>query len=440
MAAAISLAGLSWLAGGTARAEDALELKTSVYDSDETTAAAPTPTLEIKPLEEPPPPPKKRVAVPDPYAPLGIRAGGLILYPSITVGGVATTNADHSATNPQSGLGLRLTPVLRFASDWNRNSWEGTASFDLQHYPSSSDLDTHAANIFTRYRLDIRHDTYAQAEAGYVLSQTGPENPEVPENAVGYQTQHTLQGAVTAVHEFGAFEARLRGGANWNTYDNVKLQGGGSENNSDRNNVEPTIAFRATYTDPPVFKPYAQVAYAPRIYEQKYDRNGIQRSSEGYGLSAGLVIADDPIWSGDVALAYKWRDYNDPSLLDDHVLGLDGLLTWSPTDITSIVFAFGTSLTDDFTDGSTSSRNWTARADLTHALRDNVDLLARGGAEIETVEGGDDVTYTADLGLLWKFSPELAWTASYDFTWLDAARSSRNYVEHRVSAGLVLSR
>ena len=50
------------------------------------------------------------------------------------------------------------------------------------------------------------------------------------------------------------------------------------------------------------------------------------------------------------------------------------------------------------------------------------------------------MTYSGNLGLLWKWSPELAWTAAYDVTWLDAAQSSNSYLEHKVSAGLVLSR
>ena len=176
------------------------------------------------------------------------------------------------------------------------------------------------------------------------------------------------------VHEFGACEDEAsRPGPATIPLAMSNWQGGGSENNSDHNNVEPKMTFRATFTDPPVFKPYARWPTRPASTNRK--RSGTESNTPPKGYGVMPVSSSTTIRSGlAISRSPTWRNYDDPSLFD-HVLGLDGLLTWCPTELTSIVFAFGTSISDNFTDGSTSNRNWTA--DLTQAMRDNVDLLRR---------------------------------------------------------------
>ena len=381
-----------------------------------------------------------KTGVVDPYAAAGIKLGGIVLHPSLTIGPAATSNLLQASPGAKSAIGIGIQPSLDFESDWVRHSWTGTANFDVVRYFDESDVKSQSGEVSSRFRLDIRRDTRAEFEAGYVLDQTGLGNSEVPLNAVGLQTQNILAGTVALIHDFGPLEARIRAGAGWNIYDDVKLAGGGSEDNSDRDYVEPLLSVRATFTGPPVFKPYLQANYMPRHYRQKYDRNGLQRSSQGYGAAAGLVIDNGPLWSGDMALTYLWRDYRDQALNDNSALGFIGSLTWSPTELTAIVLAMGTSLPDSISTTSSGFRDWTGQLDLTYAVRDNVDVLAGAGVTLEKGGATDDVTYDVNFGVDWKLSPSLAWTAGYDFTWLNAATSGRSYAEHQLSLGITLSR
>ena len=85
-------------------------------------------------------------------------------------------------------------------------------------------------------------------------------------------------------------------------------------------------------------------------------------------------------------------------------------------------------------------RFWTASIAANHALRDNLDISARAGIEIEDTGTAIDTTYDANVGLSWKLNPVLSWTAAYDLTWLDAGTGGRSYTEYRVSAGVTFSR
>jgi hypothetical protein len=416
------MAAVLWMAAGMAHGQQVTQFRPSI---DET---------------EPAQPALKRKRVVEPYAPEGFRAGGFLVYPSLTIGPVFTSNVRQTSSRARSAVGARLQPALRFESDWVRHYWTGEAHYEGVRYLDHEDLNSHQADLFSKFRLDIRRDTRAEFDGAYDLDQTGLANSEIPATAVGYRTEHRLRAAAALIHDFGPIETRFKAGSGLKLYEDVKLSGGGKEDNADRDYANPSLSLRTTYTDPPVFKPYLQAAYEPRHYFRKRDRHGLQRSSQGMAASAGVVFDRGPFWSGDIAATYLWRDYEDAALKNNSVFGLTGSLTWSPDELTRITLATETSLVDAISTTSSSNRDWVGRIDMTRELRDNVALLAGAGVEIEETEIGDDVTYDANLGLAWKLGPSLAWTAGYDVTWLDAATSARSYTEHRVTAGLTLSR
>jgi hypothetical protein len=435
---AVSIAACLWLAAGEAIAQAVPPLRGAVDDEAPPPQGLATTTLAIAPVEEAPPI-RGRAAV-DPYAPTGIETGGIAFYPSLFVGGVVTSNVQQASSDAEADVGLRLRPQVRFESDWVRHAWSGNAGADVVHYADRGDLKTADADIFGAFRLDIRRHTRAEFEAGYVLDQEGLGDSEVPAAAVGFRTDHQAFASASLAHDFGPIETRIGAGAHWNKFGDVKLAGGSREDNADRDYVEWPLSLRATYIDPPAVRPFVQASYLPRRYRHRRDRNGFERSSQGYAAAVGAVVAGDPVWSGDLALTYLWRDYDDPALAGNDVLGLDGSLTWRPSDVTSVALAFETSLDDTIASTEPSERNWFVGVDLVHALRDNLELAAGTGLDIEKTADGTDRTYEARLGIDWRFNPVLSWTAGYDVTWLDAANSRRSYTEHRVSAGLTLRR
>ena len=388
---------------------------------------------------EPPPPPLRRGSDVDPYAPTGIEAGGLTLYPSITIGPVFTSNASASPDG-SADAGISIGPALRIESDWIRHSYTADFEGDFDFYARNSDLKSRDVDATNTLTLDVRRDTSLAFTASYVVTQSGLEDNDVPSDAVGYQTEHIVTGSAALTHGYGPLEFELAAATSYNKYGNVKLQGGGTQDNADRDYYEPSAGLRVTYVDPPVLKPFAEVAYAPRRHIETRDRDGLDRNSDGYAVGAGVTIAGDPIWQGELALTYLWRNYADPSLQSQSILGLNGSLTWSPTELTSIVLSFETNLDETTNPDAAAARSWEVDLEATRAVQDNVDLIASGSVEISDEDGPTDVTYGAGLGIEWRMSPVLAWSAAYDFTWLDAADGERNYTENLVTLGITLSR
>jgi hypothetical protein len=397
------------------------------------------PSLTLVPEEEQAPL-KTMLQIADPYAALGVGLGGIIVFPSLGVGTVYTSNAGGSASDAKSDTGLSLRPSLRFESDWVRHSWTGQAAADFVAYLENEDYDSMEIEASSAFRLDIRHTTRAEFDASYVLGQESSADSEVPDTAIGNRTDHTLAANAAIIHDFGGLESRAKLGIERQMFEDMKLSGGGTEDNSDRNNYTPSLALRLSYTDPPMLKPFVELAYAPRFHDEKFDRNGLRRDSHGIIASVGVTLDQGPFWLGEMALVYALRDYEDPALDTIDVIGINGNLAWRPTDLTSVVMTLGTSLDESSSATSSGTKTWSGRMDVAHELRENVILLGGFGVEFEKFSGGTDTTLSSNIGVEWQLNPNLAWTAGYDGTWLEAAESGGNYNEQRLMTGIVLRR
>ncbi len=405
-------------------------------ETDSVEEPAVVPSLTIAPEEEQVPLRNLKVAT-DPYAAHGLAHGGITLYPSLAVGTLYTSNVSRAAANARSDVGLYLKPAMRFESVWLRHSWQGGASGDLTAYLNNDDLDTAQVDASSKFRLDIRHTTRAEFETSYARNQTGSESSEVPDTAVGNRTDHALVGSAAVIHDFGPLAGRAKLGLERQIYEDVELSGGGEEDNSDRNNYTPSLSLRLSYIDPPALKPFIGLTYAPRFHDEKFDRNGLRRNSDGLTASAGIALDRGPIWFGEAALVYIVRDYDDPVLATNEAIGVNGNFTWSPTDLTSVVMTLETALNESSSATSSGTKTWSGGINVSHELRENVNLLGGLGLEFEKVSGGTDLTITSSFGVEWQLNPNLAWTAGYDGTWFEAASSGGNYNDQRVMTGIV---
>jgi hypothetical protein len=382
---------------------------------------------------------KKRV-ITDPYAPIGIGigTGGIRLFPSFEIDAIIASNPQKSATNPQAGLGLILKPSLSFASDWSRHSWTGSATGAWQRF-STDDYSTLTGSLQSDFRLDIRHTTRADFSASYNLSQSGIENSQVPGNALNPRRDQSFGARAAITHDFGGLEGTATTSLTRNIFDDVPLVGGGIENNADRNYLEPSLGLRGLLGGAGApLKPFAEIIYAPRFHDQALDRNNQQRDSQGLTLSAGVAFDEGPIWAGELALTDLLRSYADPALGTANTFGITGRVTWRPTEITTIDATSSVSLGETTTAGIAASKNWTGGLNLTHALRDNLSVLAGTSLSIQDTGTSIDRTSIATLGLNWEVNPNMTTGVTYTGTWFADGNGSGDYNDQRVMTRIIL--
>jgi hypothetical protein len=390
------------------------------------------PTLPIE--DEAPPPPIRKVTRPatDPFEPIGLRLGTFTVKPQIEIGAIVATNARKQADG-KADVGTFLKPSVSWQSDWPRHSWSGTVSGNLTRFARDNELRADAVDVSSNLRIDIRRDMILDVDASYGLDLVSNDETGAADNDA--QINQDLNLSLALRKELGRIQTRTTLGIARSVTGDTDTQ-----DNADRNSTEASIGLRMGYATDGIFSPFIGATYAPRFFDQKSDRDGLRRSSQGLRGELGVAIADEPFWTGEVALTYDFRNFADATLGSEAALGLNAALTWSPTELTQVTFTAGSALKDGEGLTEAASREWNAALSLTHDLRDNVQAFAGLSAEVADASE-TDYTFGTRAGVNWTFNPYLVWQASYEGTWFKSGASSdENYNDQRLLTSIILRR
>ena len=405
----------------------------------QTNAPQPTRLLSNQPQSPPlPPPPPDVQRQSDPFQPVGIKVGGFRLYPVLEVTGDLSDNVRSGASNKLTDIGLRLAPSLNLQSNWLRHSLSLNASSEHIFYAKAHDINSTTFDTSTALRLDLRRGTTLSNTAAYQLSETSSSSSEVPGTAIGNRSDHELSFSSALAHRFNRATVTLTGGVRWIFVDDVKLAGGGKENNADREYIEPSARLRLGYEISPALTPFVEVGYTPRIHNKTRDRNGVARDSQGLIASSGFGFNLSPIWDGEVALTFEHRDYKDNGLSDINAIGLNASINWRPSQLTTVNFVSATSVDESATTGISGTRNFDLALNISHKFRENLTGNLNFGFNYDDFVGSnnDDMYFTVEAGFAYAIRRELEWVANYQFTHFKSGSPGNDHTENRISTGV----
>lgn len=381
---------------------------------------------------------RKRKTTVDAYAAPGLRTGAFVLYPTLEIGSVVSSNVRRSSAKSVADVGLRLKSQLRFESDWVRHSLTGSASLNAEQFLDNTDIKSRGGDLNAKLRLDIRRTTTADFDTSYSATSVGLENSQIPAAATGARLDQSFGASAGITHDFGGLEGKLRLGVSHSLFGDVNLSGGGKEDNSDRDFSQLSLSARGTLKTGAIVQPFAEVAIEPRIHTKKFDRNGVKRNSQGVRISAGMTIADDPLWLGEIAATLERRDYSDDSLETILAPGVAANLTWRPTDLTRFEFNASASLAEAASAGVSATQNWTVGVQGSHALRDNLEIVGGLRSAFERSNGTTDITSLGNFGVNWIVNPYVVLNTGYEVTFFNGAAAGSNYVDHRLLTRIIL--
>ncbi len=378
---------------------------------------------------------------PEPFAPLGIRAGTVTLRPSISTGLRATTNAD--GTSDGSGALLSETRLrARATTDWSRHSaW---LDFDGLYDKSISGEEYSAPNVALRsgFQLDLGERTTLKGEAGYRYRQ---EDPSAPTTIVGTSNRPAVQDLdanLALRHEFGRFFAALRGSVIHTTYGNAEFSDGTVISQKDRNNTFASIALRGGFEMSPAIKPFAEVEIGKLMYDEAVDDNGFRRSGMRTGLRSGVELDITEKIAGELALGYLRQDIEDDRLNAVDGLSVDGAIKWSPQRGTDVNIGLLTRIDGATAPGDSGSIFYEGTVGVTRQVRSNLDFNATLIASLRDNKDGTgwDKGFGAEIGATYWFNRffGLDISARHEFTRSEV--DTRRTQETSIFMGLTLQR
>ncbi len=174
----------------------------------------------------------------------------------------------------------------------------------------------------------------------------------------------------------------------------------GPVENSDRDRDVSQLGFRLGRAASPNFAYFGELRLDEVSFVEEIDRNGFDRSSDGFELRAGGTIDLTNVIQGEFFVGYISREYVDERFLDADGPTIGADISWAVTRLTTLDF-FASRLIDDTTVlGASGITKTSFGVDVRHELRRDFSIAAGIGFledNFQGIERKDDI-FTMELG------------------------------------------
>ena len=433
-------------------------------------AAAPPgtpPVPEIGPIRKLPPKRKAHADEPtDPYEPLGLRAGAFDLYPALELIGGYNNNPGAAPGGGAAAWLYTIAPELRVQSNWSRHELKGNFQGSYTGYTPDQvpTLSRPYFNGQVNSRWDIWHSTHLLLDPNVTVSTDNPGSPNLQAGLSKLPVFVTFGGDAGVKQEFSRFELTLKGAAQRTSYQHSTLTDGTTVSNTDRNFNQFGGTLRGSYELTPGVKPFVEVGADTRIHDDDFDLSGFQRNSKGVTVEAGSTFELAHRLTGEIALGYTKRTYEDPRLVPLAGLIGEASLIWTASALTTVKLS-GTSTAGESTIPGVSGvlyRDVGLQVD--HAFRRwLIGTLKLGFGIDDYVGSGDglspasvcdcvvstpggtgpdrqDLRYAIGLGLTYKIDRTMQIKGEFRQDWLRSNVSGNDYAASTFLLGLRFQR
>ena len=363
----------------------------------------------------------------DPYAALGIRAGGFVLFPSLTVTTGHTSNAAESSGGSGSAY-VTVTPELAIRSDWAEHEATLTLRGSYERFFDGTTADKPTATVAATGRIDLDDGWSVDVGGGYDFETQSAADPDLPAGVDSPPGVHGLNGSATLNKGAGRGVFALAASVERTSFEDG-TSGGVPVDQGDRANTVYGARLRLGYQATPSLTPFVEAAVSRRAYDRTVDNDGLMRSSVGQAYRAGLMVDRRPVLSGEIAVGTARADFDDAALSALSALTVDGRLAWAPSALTTVTLNGATSLDPSTDKDSSGSVVYDGSVDLAYAWRRNVTVEGTIGARQARRQGTGpvDTGYRAGVSATWKANRWLHLTGGYAHEWLVSTDASRNF-------------
>jgi hypothetical protein len=185
-------------------------------------------------------------------------------------------------------------------------------------------------------------------------------------------------------------------------------------------------------------KPFVEVQEDERIHDEQFDRNGLQRDSTGTTVKLGSVIDIFGTVTGEMALGYLERNYQDPTLPNINGPIAAGTLIWQATALTTAKLTATSQVYETTVDNASGDFTHDFNLEVDHAFRTwLIGILKLGyGTDDYAGSGLTDNRYFVSIGATYKFNREWWLRAELRQDWQTASQPGNSFTATSILLGL----
>lgn len=337
------------------------------------------------------------------YQSEGIQTGAWIWDPELKVGVIAHDNIFATSVNTQSDTILTFNPTLDVETTWSRHGIEAYASAVRFEYADFSSESVWNYEIGAAAHLDIASGTLIEFGGGYASlteERTRAGAAFAAAEPVEFDTSALFVGIQ---REFN--RVRLLGRIDWGEFDfdDAMAVGGGVIDQDFRDRSQTMYTLRGDYAVSPDTSIFLRLRHNEREYDQQPPAVALNRDSSGFMIDVGADFDIGGVARGIVGVGYNEQDYDSPSIGSIDGFGVDGLVEWFPTELTTVTFSGSRYIEESPIIGSGGYTATDLSITVDHELRRNLILSASVGiAEDDYL----DIDRTDDR---WQASASATW-------------------------------
>ena len=358
-------------------------------------------------------------------APLGVRIGGFLLYPRLSLGEEFDDNIFAVDDNQDADFITTITPDVRLRSDWNNHALNIDGALTVGRYADHQAENFEDFRVGTDGRVDVTRNSNASALIRYqeLHEERGSPDDQGGSEPTEYSVTNFL---VSYFHRFNRLSFDVDGTVDLWDFDDVSTSTGSSIDQDDRDRTVAKGTFRAGYEIVPEYEAFMRGSIGTILYDEDLDRNMLDRDSVGYELVVGTAIDFSGVTFGDVFVGYTARDYDDDALDTVEGFTLGGKIAWNISGLTTLTGHI-TRTIEETTSSQASGRFTTqlgVRAD--HELLRNLLLNARVLGVKREFEGidRDDNDLQFGLGAKYMMNRNLYGLLNYNLRFRDSDGSA----------------
>ncbi len=415
-------------------------------------AALGDPPVEIGPIRTFPKKRKAHIEPDDPYAPIGVRAGAFTLFPAVELIGGYNTNPSQVAGG-QGALLYTVAPELQAQSNWSRHELKADlrGSFTGYSPDETPSLSRPYFNGKIDGRVDVTKTTRIDLDARALMSTDNPGSPNLQAGLAKLPIYTTTGGSAGIGQRFNRFDLSIKGDAERTVYQQSKLTDGSTAGNDDRNYAQYAGTLRGGYELTPGVTPFVEASTDTRRHDLETDFSGYQRNSTGLTGKAGSTFELSRLLTGEVALGYTRRNYEDSRL--EQLSGLIGnaSLLWTANALTNVKLTASSTVAESTIEGVSGVLSRDIGLQVDHSFRRwligsvklGFGLDSYKGSAISpgdpplcdcvvTTPGGtaadrEDKRFSAGVGLTYKLNRAVQFKGEIRQDWLRSNVTENNY-------------
>jgi len=322
---------------------------------------------------------------------LGMAAGIFRVYPAVGLERWHDSNLFADNNFEVDDQITVIKPKVVAIAEWSRADLELGADLAVGRYDDISAEDYEDLRVWSNLDVDLGRGLLT-AE---VRREDLHEQRTSPDNRRGIRpTEFALDSILLGYrNRFGQFDIGLELSRRALDYDDTATMAE-PQSNQDRDRVKTNPRLRVGYGQSQRFQPFVRLDLVDIAYDQTFDRDGFQRSSDGFDIVGGTGIDLSGRAFGEVFAGYTRRDYDDAQFrqVDGPIFG--GLLTWNISGLTTLQFSASRLVKSTTIVGAAGITDTSVEFKADHELLRNLILrfdIAANNEDFEGISRSDDI-------------------------------------------------